>query len=98
MSGGFTHFTAVVKKALGFDLDAANVLEHDGRRYRIVSESRPRGIAALFINDVRRESRGTSAYYCIADEAVYALCDLVCGNIARRFERAAGSRKAFVGG
>lgn len=30
VSGGFTHFTAMVRQALGFDLDAANVLEHDG--------------------------------------------------------------------
>ncbi len=30
VSGGFTYFTAMVRKALGFDLDAANVLEHDG--------------------------------------------------------------------
>ena len=30
MSGGFTHFTALVKQALGFDSDAANVLKHDG--------------------------------------------------------------------
>ncbi len=45
---------------------------------------------------VRRESRGTSAYYCIADEAVYALCDLVCGNIARQMERANKTRQAFT--
>jgi len=38
--------------------EGRDVLEHDGRRYRIVSESRPKGIAALFINDLRRESRG----------------------------------------
>lgn len=38
--------------------DGREVLEHDGRRYRIVSESRPRGVAAIFLNDVRRESRG----------------------------------------
>ena len=38
--------------------EGREVLEHDGRRYQVVSESRPRGIAALFINDVRRESRG----------------------------------------
>ena len=38
--------------------EGREVLEHDGQRYRIVSESRPRGIAALFINEVRRESRG----------------------------------------
>jgi phosphoserine phosphatase len=31
VSGGFTHFTAMVGKALGFDLDSANVLKHDGR-------------------------------------------------------------------
>lgn len=38
--------------------EGRDVLEHDGRRYRIVSESKPTGIAALFINDLRRESRG----------------------------------------
>ena len=31
VSGGFTHFTAMVRQALGFDSDAANVLKHDGR-------------------------------------------------------------------
>ena len=31
VSGGFTYFTALVRQALGFDLDAANVLKHDGR-------------------------------------------------------------------
>jgi phosphoserine phosphatase len=31
VSGGFTWFTGLVKKALGFDLEAANVLKHDGR-------------------------------------------------------------------
>lgn len=46
---------------------------------------------------VAREGRGTSVYYRIADDSVYALCDLVCGNIARRFERGAASRKAFGG-
>lgn len=30
VSGGFTYFTAMVKKALGFDFDAANTLLHDG--------------------------------------------------------------------
>jgi len=45
---------------------------------------------------VTRESRGTSAWYRIADPAIYDLCDLVCGSIARRFERAAGQREAFV--
>jgi DNA-binding transcriptional ArsR family regulator len=45
---------------------------------------------------VRRESRGNSAIYSIADASVYALCDLVCGNIARQFERAASGRAAFL--
>jgi DNA-binding transcriptional ArsR family regulator len=45
---------------------------------------------------VARESRGTSAYYRIADESVYALCDLVCGNIARQLERSVNDRKAFA--
>jgi len=45
---------------------------------------------------VTRESRGTSAWYRIADPAIYDLCDLVCGSIARRFERSAGQRDAFV--
>jgi DNA-binding transcriptional ArsR family regulator len=45
---------------------------------------------------VARERRGTSVYYRIADESIYALCDLVCGNIARQFEQTARGRKAFV--
>ena len=46
---------------------------------------------------VAREGRGTSVFYRIADDSVYALCDLVCGNIARRFERGAARRQAFGG-
>ena len=45
---------------------------------------------------VAREARGTSAYYRIADESIYQLCDLVCGNIARQFERTAPQRAAFT--
>ena len=45
---------------------------------------------------VARESRGTSAYYRIADAEIYALCDLVCGNIARQFEQTARDRRAFA--
>ena len=45
---------------------------------------------------VTRESRGTSVYYRIADEQIYALCDLVCGSIARQFEQTARDRKAFA--
>ncbi len=45
---------------------------------------------------VLREGRGTSVFYKIADPSVYALCDLVCGNIARQFERTAQHRKVFA--
>lgn len=44
---------------------------------------------------VAKENRGTSVYYRIADESVYALCDLVCGSIARQFEQSARERAAF---
>lgn len=45
---------------------------------------------------VRRDARGTSAFYSIADESVYALCDLVCGSIARQHERAAEHGRLFA--
>ena len=44
---------------------------------------------------VARESRGTSVYYRLTDESVDALCDLVCGNIARQLERDSAARVAF---
>ncbi|HPV24878.1 MAG TPA: metalloregulator ArsR/SmtB family transcription factor [Casimicrobium sp.] len=46
---------------------------------------------------VTRESRGNSAFYKIADPAVYALCDLVCGSIGRQLDRAAEGRAMFTG-
>src|SRR5438067_11660251 len=45
---------------------------------------------------VERESRGTSAYYRIADPAVYRLCDLVCGSIARVHERTLRDARVFT--
>lgn len=45
---------------------------------------------------VAREARGNAAFYRIADESIYALCDLVCGNIGRRYARVAGGQAAFV--
>lgn len=45
---------------------------------------------------VSRDTRGTSAYYRIADTSVYGLCDLVCGSVVRQLERAARDRAAFA--
>ena len=45
---------------------------------------------------VARESRGTSVWYRIADPAIFELCDLVCGSIARGYEQSARERAAFV--
>lgn len=45
---------------------------------------------------VARESRGTAAYYRIADPSIYELCDLVCGNVARQFESTARMQAAFA--
>ena len=44
---------------------------------------------------VARNSRGSSVYYRFTDESVYALCDLVCGSIARQFEQTARERQSF---
>ncbi|WP_310387398.1 metalloregulator ArsR/SmtB family transcription factor [Roseateles sp.] len=44
---------------------------------------------------VTRESRGTSAYYRIADPAIYELCELVCGRLADQAECLARERAAF---
>jgi len=45
---------------------------------------------------VERESQGTSVYYRIADPQVYALCDLVCGLIAKQSERLVSARASFL--
>ncbi|MFT7774070.1 ArsR/SmtB family transcription factor [Roseateles sp.] len=47
---------------------------------------------------VSREARGSAVYYSIGDDSVYALCDLVCGNIGRHMERAAAQRSSFLKG
>lgn len=45
---------------------------------------------------IERETRGTAAYYRIADPAVFKLCDIVCGSIARTHERRALGAADFV--
>jgi DNA-binding transcriptional ArsR family regulator len=43
-----------------------------------------------------REPRGNSAYYRIADESIYGLCDLVCDSIARSIARTSHHRAPFA--
>lgn len=45
---------------------------------------------------VLRESRGNNAYYRIADPSIYQLCDMVCGQIAKRFDAQAAQGAAFT--
>ena len=45
---------------------------------------------------VLREGRGTSVYYRIADPAIYDLCDLVCGTVARQHVEQAQARGLVV--
>ena len=44
---------------------------------------------------VKRESRGTSVYYSIADHSVYELCELVCGQIGNRMVQEADIKQIF---
>ena len=45
---------------------------------------------------IEKVPRGTSAYYRITDPKTYQLCDLVCGQIGRRYARQAERQKAFL--
>jgi DNA-binding transcriptional ArsR family regulator len=45
---------------------------------------------------VERTSRGTSVYYSIADPRTYQLCDLVCGQIGKRFAQQADLKGMFL--
>jgi DNA-binding transcriptional ArsR family regulator len=44
---------------------------------------------------VQRESRGASVFYKVADPSIYALCDLVCNNIARQYAQTSSERAVF---
>ena len=44
---------------------------------------------------LERRRQGTTVYYRIADPSVYALCELVCGNLARRLLQAAQVPQAW---
>jgi DNA-binding transcriptional ArsR family regulator len=45
---------------------------------------------------IRRESRGTKAYYSISDQRIYELCNLVCGQIATQMSLDAAANEAFI--
>jgi DNA-binding transcriptional ArsR family regulator len=45
---------------------------------------------------VLRESRGNNAYYRIADPSIYQLCDMVCGQIAKRVDAQLAQGAAFT--
>jgi len=45
---------------------------------------------------IKRESRGTKAYFSIADERIYELCNLVCGQIANQMSLDAAANEAFI--
>jgi DNA-binding transcriptional ArsR family regulator len=45
---------------------------------------------------IKRESRGTKAYYSIADQRTFDLCNLVCGQIASQMGLEAAANEAFI--
>ncbi len=45
---------------------------------------------------IKRESRGTKAYYSISDQRIYELCNLVCGQIASQMSIDAAANEAFI--
>ncbi len=47
---------------------------------------------------VHREGRGTQVFYRIADPSVYALCELVCGQLASQRERLSQAHARFLKG
>ncbi len=45
---------------------------------------------------VNRESRGARVFYKVSDPSIYALCDLVCANIARQYAQTSSDRALFA--
>jgi DNA-binding transcriptional ArsR family regulator len=45
---------------------------------------------------VKRESRGNCVFYSIADPGIYELCELVCGQIAKRMLAEDDIKKMFM--
>lgn len=47
---------------------------------------------------VKRESRGNCVFYSIADPSIYELCELVCGQIAKRMIAEDDIKRMFIEG
>jgi DNA-binding transcriptional ArsR family regulator len=45
---------------------------------------------------IEKSTRGTSAFYRIADQRTYHLCDLVCAQVGRSLEKQVETKEAFV--
>jgi DNA-binding transcriptional ArsR family regulator len=45
---------------------------------------------------IEKMSRGTSTYYSIADPKVFRLCDLVCGQIGKRYAEQSDRQGIFL--
>ena len=46
---------------------------------------------------IEKAARGTSTYYRIADPKIYRLCDLVCGQIGKRYAGQSARQDMFLG-
>jgi len=45
---------------------------------------------------IKRNARGTKAYYSIADERIYELCNLVCGQIVNQMSLEAAANESLI--
>ncbi len=45
---------------------------------------------------IKRQARGTKAYYSIADQRIYDLCNLVCGQIADQMSMDVVASESFI--
>jgi len=72
--------------------NVGELTEHTGCTQANVSKH----LAVLAQNGlVQKTSRGTSVYYRIADPSTYELCDVVCGQIGKRYAQQAPIGRMF---
>lgn len=45
---------------------------------------------------IEKTSRGTNTYYRISDPTIYSLCDLVCGQIGKRYAEQSNRQDMFL--